>query len=82
MTHVSLQGCFWGIQELFTEKFESFGVKSQVVYAGAMDHAHPTYDDLGNHAEALLIRFDPEFIKYHELVKFFFQCHDPTEKNR
>lgn len=54
---------------------------TQAVYTGDPAHAHPTYDRLGDHCEAVLIRFDPYEIPYQELVLFFFQIHDPTERN-
>ena len=68
-------GCFWGMQGLIRKLP---GVKStRVGYTGG-DVAHATYQNHGNHAEAIEISFDPAQISYRRLLEFFFQIHDPS----
>ena len=76
-------GCFWGVQKFFDaiDAVED----SYVGYSGGHS-ANPTYKEVcqGNtgHAEAIEIIFDEHKINYEALVKAFFQCHNPTTKNR
>jgi peptide-methionine (S)-S-oxide reductase len=72
-------GCFWGMQDLLRRHD---GVAStRVGYTGG-DVPNATYRNHGTHAEAIEIVFDPERISYRQILKFFFQIHDPTTKNR
>jgi len=76
-------GCFWGVEEAF-RKLK--GVKETLVgYAGG-HLADPTYQDVctdkTGHAEVVQIDFDPNEISYEELLKIFFQIHNPTTRNR
>ena len=76
-------GCFWGVEEIFrTMK----GVKgTKVGYTGG-SMGNPTYEDVCSdetgHAEALQIEFNPLEISYEELVRTFFNNHNPTTLNR
>src|SRR5512147_1249711 len=56
-------------------------VSTRVGYTGG-DVADPTDGNLGGHAEAIEIVFDPEVSSYRDLLEFFFQIHDPTTRNR
>jgi peptide-methionine (S)-S-oxide reductase len=52
-------------------------VRTRVGYAGGTLE-DPTYTNLGDHTETLQIDFDPEVITYEELLKIFWDSHDPT----
>ena len=76
-------GCFWHVEEVFSK---TNGVKStQVGYTGGHTD-NPTYQDVctdkTGHAEAIQVEYDPEEISYPELLKIFFENHNPTTPNR
>jgi peptide-methionine (S)-S-oxide reductase len=76
-------GCFWGAER----KFWSIpGVTNTAVgYAGGKTE-NPTYRDVcsgtTNHAEVVLVEFDPAKVSYDELLRVFWENHDPTQGNR
>jgi len=76
-------GCFWGVQEEF-DKLNGV-IKTMVGYSGGHSE-NPTYKVVcsGNtgHAEVLQIEFDNEIISYEELLKTFWNIHNPTTPNR
>jgi peptide-methionine (S)-S-oxide reductase len=76
-------GCFWGAERVF---WEIPGVYSTAVgYAGG-ETANPTYEEVcsgfTNHAEVVLVVFDPGVVTYEELLKRFWESHDPTQGMR
>jgi peptide-methionine (S)-S-oxide reductase len=76
-------GCFWGAERVF---WETPGVYSTAVgYAGG-DTKNPTYEEVcsgfTNHTEAVLVVFDPKVLTYEELLKRFWESHDPTQGMR
>ena len=52
-------------------------MRTRVGYAGGA-HADPTYHDLGDHAEAFQLDFDPAQIRYEELLALFWASHQPA----
>jgi peptide-methionine (S)-S-oxide reductase len=72
-------GCFWGVEELIRDLL---GVTSTVVGYSGGDVPNATYRNHGTHAEAIEVVFDPAILSFRDLLKFFFQIHDPTTLNR
>ena len=76
-------GCFWGVESAFRQVK---GVTDAAVgYAGGT-LKNPTYQDVctdrTGHAEVVQLDFDPAQVSYEELVRSFFDIHDPTTLNR
>jgi peptide-methionine (S)-S-oxide reductase len=76
-------GCFWGAEEIY---WAIPGVWSTSVgYAGGTT-PNPSYEEVcsgrTNHTEAVRIVFDPKVVSYADLVKKFFEVHDPTQGMR
>lgn len=72
-------GCFWGVEELIRDLP---GVTKTVVGYSGGDVPNATYRNHGTHAEAIAVDFDADELSYKTLLKFFFQIHDPTTRNR
>ena len=76
-------GCFWGAERKF---WETPGVYSTAVgYAGGYT-ANATYREvcsgLTGHSEVVLVVFDPAVVSYEQLLKVFWENHDPTQGMR
>jgi peptide-methionine (S)-S-oxide reductase len=76
-------GCFWGAERVF---WEMPGVYSTAVGYSGGDTRNPTYEEVcsgfTNHTEAVLVVFDPKRVSYEELLKRFWEGHDPTQGMR
>jgi peptide-methionine (S)-S-oxide reductase len=76
-------GCFWGVEEAFRQL--PGVVNTTVGYEGGTLE-NPTYKDVctdrTGHAEVVQVEYDPERITYEELLKLFWDIHDPTTPNR
>jgi peptide-methionine (S)-S-oxide reductase len=82
-TAVFGMGCFWGAERLF---WQTPGVVSTAVgYAGGMT-PNPTYEETctgrTGHTEAVLVVYDPRQVSYEDLLKVFWEGHDPTQGMR
>ncbi len=76
-------GCFWGVEVAFRQLE---GVTStQVGYLGG-NLSNPTYKDVCSgrtgHAEVVEVTYDPAQSSYEDLLKVFWENHDPTQLNR
>lgn len=76
-------GCFWGVEATFNK---ITGVIDTVVGYTGGEVKNPTYrmvcSDKTGHAEAVRVTYDPDQVSYSDLVKTFFDLHDPTTPNR
>jgi peptide-methionine (S)-S-oxide reductase len=73
-------GCFWGAERKF---WQTAGVTTTAVgYSGGLT-PNPTYKEvcsgLTGHAEVVLVVYDPRQVTYEELLKVFWESHDPTQ---
>jgi len=74
-------GCFWGVEYLFEHKD---GVISAIsgYMGGSLEN--PTYRDVSSgetgHLEVVKVEYNRVEVEYRELVKFFFEIHDPTQE--
>lgn len=76
-------GCFWGVEAAFRQVE---GVKSTAVGYMGGTLLNPTYRDVctdkTGHAEVVYVEFDPEQVSYRDLLRVFWDNHDPTTLNR
>jgi peptide-methionine (S)-S-oxide reductase len=80
---VVAMGCFWGAERVF---WQAPGVYTTAVgYAGGLT-PNPTYEEVCSgrtgHAEAVLVVFDPAKTSYAEILKLFWENHNPTQGMR
>lgn len=76
-------GCFWGVEAAFRQVK---GVTSTAVGYMGGTLKNPTYRDVctdtTGHAEVVQVEYDPTQVSYSDLLKVFWQVHDPTTMNR
>ncbi|QDU97910.1 peptide-methionine (S)-S-oxide reductase MsrA [Lignipirellula cremea] len=76
-------GCFWCVEAVFNELK---GVRSVVSGYMGGPLKNPTYEQIctgqTGHAEVAQVTFDPEQIRFEELLEVFWKTHDPTTLNR
>ncbi len=82
-TALFAMGCFWGAEKTF---WQTDGVYTTAVgYAGGST-PNPTYEEVCSgrtgHAEVVLVVFDPAKTSYEELLRVFWENHDPTQGMR
>jgi peptide-methionine (S)-S-oxide reductase len=82
-TAVFGMGCFWGAERMF---WELDGVYSTAVGYAAGLTPNPSYEEvcsgLTGHNEVVLVVFDPSQVSYDQLLKTFWEGHDPTQGMR
>jgi peptide-methionine (S)-S-oxide reductase len=76
-------GCFWGAERKF---WQTPGVYSTAVgYAGGTT-SNPTYEEvcsgMTGHTEVVLVVYDPKQVSYDQLLRVFWESHDPTQGMR
>jgi peptide-methionine (S)-S-oxide reductase len=76
-------GCFWGAERKF---WETEGVYTTAVGYAAGYTPNPTYEEVCSgrtgHGEVVLVVFDPAKVSYEQLLKVFWEDHDPTQGMR
>jgi len=76
-------GCFWGAERCF---WQQAGVASTQVGYAAGTTPNPTYEEvcsgLTGHNEVVRVVFDPEVVSFAELLRVFWESHDPTQGMR
>jgi peptide-methionine (S)-S-oxide reductase len=76
-------GCFWGAERLFWELPGVYATASG--YAGGFT-PNPTYEEvcsgMTGHTEVVQVVFDPKQVGYEELLRVFWESHDPTQGMR
>jgi peptide-methionine (S)-S-oxide reductase len=82
-TAVFAMGCFWGVERVF---WQVPGVYVTAVgYVNGLT-PNPTYEEvcsgMTGHTEAVLVVFDPKVVTYSDLLKVFWENHDPTQGMR
>jgi peptide-methionine (S)-S-oxide reductase len=73
-------GCFWGAERKF---WQQVGVYSTAVGYAAGFTPNPTYQEvcsgMTGHNEVVLVAYDPQLVSYRDLLKLFWESHNPTQ---
>ncbi len=76
-------GCFWGVEAAFRQI--KGVISTSVGYSGG-SYENPSYRDVctgrTGHAEVVEVAYDPSKVSYEDLLKVFWENHDPTTMNR
>ena len=76
-------GCFWGAEKVF---WQADGAYTTAVGYAAGHTPNPTYEEvcsgLTGHAEVVLVVFDPKRTSYGDMLRLFWEHHDPTQGMR
>jgi peptide-methionine (S)-S-oxide reductase len=76
-------GCFWGAERIF---WKTPGVYATAVGYAAGHTPNPTYEEVCSgqtgHNEVVLVVFDPQVVSYDQLLRVFWEAHDPTQGMR
>ena len=76
-------GCFWGVEYKFA-KVDGVNGAVSGYSGGKLDN--PTYEQVctnnTDHAEVVLVDYDPDIVSYEKLLDVFWEKHDPTTLNR
>ena len=82
-TAVFAMGCFWGAERVF---WRAPGVYTTAVGDAGGFTPNPTYEEvcsgLTGHTEAVLVVFDPAALPFEEVLRLFWENHDPTQGMR
>ncbi|MDD1701387.1 MAG: peptide-methionine (S)-S-oxide reductase MsrA [Methanoregula sp.] len=76
-------GCFWGVEEAFL-RVNGVLLTEAGYMGGSLEN--PRYEDVctgrTGHAEVVRVRYDPDVVRYEDLLDLFWSIHDPTQYNR
>ncbi len=76
-------GCFWGVEATFRSVP---GVSDVAVGYSGGNSENPSYEEVCSgrtgHAEVVQVEFDPSVVAYEDLLAVFWDCHDPTTRDR
>ena len=82
-TAIFAMGCFWGVERKYWQLDGIYTTSAG--YAGGLT-PNPTYEEicsgLTGHAEVVMVAFDPAKISYEDLLRVFWENHDPTQGMR
>ncbi len=82
-TAMLAMGCFWGAERKF---WQATGVYTTAVGYAAGHTRNPAYEEVCSgrtgHTEAVLVVFDPKIVSYADILRIFWESHDPTQGMR